>query len=336
LLHRLVTFLAIMGAACAARAEGLDAVRLGVVFNLDDSSSREIAQYYAQKRGIPDENLVGIHLPASNTITPQEFEPLRAFVLDHLPSSVQSLALVWSRPFAVGCMSVTSAFAAGYRPGFCEPGCARTAPNPLFDSSGWLPADTVGWWPAMLLPSDDRTVARALIAHGIAADSAAEAGTVYLVRTGDASRNVRAAIYPDVEAMFARRLRTAQLSTPVNGDVRDAIAYFTGAAQVAELPRIRFLPGAVADHLTSTGGVLYGGEQMPSLAWIKQGATASYGTVSEPCNHVGKFPNPAVLLRHYVRGETVLEAYWKSVAMPGQGLFIGEPLARPYGSRRRR
>jgi len=30
-------------------------------------------------------------------------------------------------------------------------------------------------------------------------------------------------------------------------------------------------------------------------------------------------------------GDTVLEAYWKSVEMPGQGLFIGEPLARPFG-----
>jgi hypothetical protein len=56
--------------------------------------------------------------------------------------------------------------------------------------------------------------------------------------------------------------------------------------------------------------------------------------VSEPCNLPGKFPNPAVFLDHYRRGGTLLEAYWKSVAMPGQGLFIGEPLARPYDSQR--
>lgn len=29
--------------------------------------------------------------------------------------------------------------------------------------------------------------------------------------------------------------------------------------------------------------------------------------------------------------EMLIEAYWKSVAMPGQGIFIGEPLANPYG-----
>ena len=70
--------------------------------------------------------------------------------------------------------------------------------------------------------------------------------------------------------------------------------------------------------------------QMAALEWLRQGATASYGTVSEPCNHLGKFPSPAVFLDHYLRGDSILEAYWKSVAMPGQGLFIGEPLAAPY------
>jgi uncharacterized protein (TIGR03790 family) len=89
-------------------------------------------------------------------------------------------------------------------------------------------------------------------------------------------------------------------------------------------------PGAIADHLTSTGGVLAGGQQMPAVAWITQGATATYGTVTEPCNLLEKFPDIEVLLQHYVQGETALEAYWKSVAMPGQGLFIGEPLARPF------
>ncbi|MDY6830138.1 MAG: TIGR03790 family protein, partial [Pseudomonadota bacterium] len=37
------------------------------------------------------------------------------------------------------------------------------------------------------------------------------------------------------------------------------------------------------------------------------------------------------LIDHYLNGETLIEAYWKSVASPGQGLFVGEPLARPFG-----
>ncbi len=36
-------------------------------------------------------------------------------------------------------------------------------------------------------------------------------------------------------------------------------------------------------------------------------------------------------MSHYLNGDTLIEAYWKSVLMPGQGIFIGEPLARPFG-----
>ena len=96
-----------------------------------------------------------------------------------------------------------------------------------------------------------------------------------------------------------------------------------------------FRPGALADHLTSLGGDLLGTEQMSSLRWLQAGATASYGTVSEPCSHWQKFPNPSVLLKHYVQGNSAIEAYWKSVAWPTQGLFIGEPLAAPYRGRAR-
>jgi hypothetical protein len=92
----------------------------------------------------------------------------------------------------------------------------------------------------------------------------------------------------------------------------------------------QFLPGAVADHLTSFGGMLTDSTQMSSLRCIQAGATGSYGTVVEPCPFPYKFPDVEVLPRRYLDGETLLEAYWNSVAMPGQGLFIGEPLAAPF------
>jgi uncharacterized protein (TIGR03790 family) len=106
--------------------------------------------------------------------------------------------------------------------------------------------------------------------------------------------------------------------------------YFIGAASVAGLDSNHFLPGAVGDHLTSYGGALTDGSQMSALRWLEAGATGSYGTVVEPCNLTAKFPNTGLMMRHYLAGETLVEAYWKSVAMPGQGLFIGEPLATPF------
>jgi uncharacterized protein (TIGR03790 family) len=227
-------------------------------------------------------------------------------------------------------MSITTALAAGYRSGFCEPGCARTLSNPLFDTQDWLPADTIGWLPAMLLPSDDEALAEAVIDRGVRADDTRPTGTVYLVRTQDPARNVRAATYADVEITVAERVSVRELATPIHTPVTGIIAYFTGTARVEELPLLSFRPGAAADHLTSVGGVLDFSGQMSALEWLKSGATGSYGSVSEPCNLAGKFPNPAVFMDHYLRGDSLLEAYWKSVAMPGQGLFLGEPLARPY------
>lgn len=323
-----------MLASVHGHAEGLSPERLGIVFNKDDAASVRLAQYYAARRGIPPGNLVGLPVPNLAVISRGDLKRLRSAALDALPSSVQSLLLIWSKPFAVECMSITTAFAAGYQPSLCEPGCERTAPSPLFDTRGWLPADTTGWLPAMLLPSDDEPLARAIIDRGIRADGTRPAGTAYLVRTRDSVRNVRAVGYADAETLTGGRIRVLQLSTPIAGRVGGAMTYFTGAAQVVEIGQIDFLPGAVADHLTSTGGVLAGSTQMSAIEWLRQGATGSYGTVSEPCAHPGKFPNPAVFLDHYLRGDTLLEAYWKSVAMPGQGLFIGEPLARPYPIRR--
>ena len=43
-----------------------------------------------------------------------------------------------------------------------------------------------------------------------------------------------------------------------------------------------------------------------------------------------KFPHPTVLLKRYLSGDSAIEAYWKSVAWPAQGVFIGDPLAAPY------
>lgn len=123
----------------------------------------------------------------------------------------------------------------------------------------------------------------------------------------------------------------ARLQADALEDAHDIIIDQTGMASVPRRDTLSFLPGALADHLTSFGGDLLGTAQMSSLRWLEAGATASYGTVSAPCNYWQKFPHPTVLLKHYSGASSAIEAYWRSVAWPGQGLFIGEPLAAPYG-----
>jgi len=114
--------------------------------------------------------------------------------------------------------------------------------------------------------------------------------------------------------------------------------YETGAANVPSLNTNTYVPGALADHLTSGGGDLFGSTavdygQMSILRWLEAGVTASYGTVTEPCARPQKFPQASVLVKNYFLGNTAVEAYLKSVQWPSQGVFVGDPLARPFGTK---
>jgi uncharacterized protein (TIGR03790 family) len=182
----------------------------------------------------------------------------------------------------------------------------------------------------MQLAASDFLNARQLIDRGISSDSTFPAGTGYLVSTSDKNRNVRRPAFNYMIKKLPRLPRLKLVHNDYIKDRRDVLFYFTGMAWVKNLKTLTFLPGAIADHLTSFGGRLTDNKQMSILRWLEAGASGSYGTVTEPCNYPQKFPNPVVVVQRYTAGETLLEAYWKSVAWPGEGLFVGEPLAAPY------
>jgi uncharacterized protein (TIGR03790 family) len=186
---------------------------------------------------------------------------------------------------------------------------------------------------SMLLPTESVERAKALIDRGVGAGFRIVPASAYFLTTSEKPRNSRAGFFPPAGRIAARKLTTKPMQADVLEGEKDVMIYETGMAEVAKLDTLGFLPGALADHLTSLGGDLLGGDQMSALRWLDAGATASYGTVSEPCNHCQKFTNSTVLLKHYVQGNSAIEAYWKSVAWPTQGLFIGEPLAAPYRKR---
>jgi uncharacterized protein (TIGR03790 family) len=313
-------------------ARRLGAADLAVVVNLADPLSVAIGDYYIRLRVIPWTNVVRVRFDSQrDEISPQEFEALRAAVELQLRPQVQAYALTWARPYRVGCMSITSAFTFGPREAeYCRPGCRPTRPSPYFNTSIARPYDKLGMRPAMSIAASDIAHAKELIDRGVRSDGLAPAGTAYLVVTADGLRNVREREYPLAFRVAQHEFNFRVVSGETPADPTDVMFYFTGAPRVAAISGGHFLPGAIADHLTSFGGMLTDSPQMSSLEWLEAGATGSYGTVVEPCNQLGKFPNVPVLLAHYLAGETLIEAYWKSVRMPGQGLFIGEPLAAPF------
>jgi uncharacterized protein (TIGR03790 family) len=310
---------------------GLTADQLGVIVNDDDPDSVAIAAYYLEKRGIPAANLIHVRFkPGGSTLTREEFINIKRRVDRLTPKSIQAYALTWTQPYRVDCMSITSAFAFGFDPAYCASGCKPTQPSPYFNSSVARPYAVYKMRPTMSLAAASVAEAKQLIDRGVASDGSNPAGTAYLLSTSDKARNVRAAGYDALRLQMQRIIPVEIVQANTLARKTDVMFYFTGLTQVPSLDSNSFLPGAIGDHLTSAGGQLFGGSQMSALKWLEAGATGSYGAVTEPCNFPNKFPVPAVVMAHYLQGETLIEAYWKSVQMPGQGIFIGEPLARPF------
>jgi uncharacterized protein (TIGR03790 family) len=333
-----------------AQSEGvspLQARDLALVINAADPLSEAIGQHYQQARRIPADQVIRVRFRPGPSLDAATFRRLLRQVQRQTPAHVQAYALAWASPWRVECVSITSAFAFGRLRSGCLNTCQATPANPWYARGDIRrPWSELGIRPAMLLAATDLLTGRALIDRGVAADGSSPPGTVFLFSTSDRTRNVRAAGFPAVRSLLGSTLQVRLLESDAIGDLRGAIALFTGLTAVPELPTGAqnglFRPGAVADHLTSSAGVLTGASgtsrdggngQMSALRWLEAGATGSYGTVVEPCNLTTKFPHPGLLLTYYRRGDTLLESYWRSVAMPDQGVFIGEPLARPWGPR---
>lgn len=305
---------------------------LAVIVNDADPLSVRIGEYYRQARDLPAENLLHLNFKPGKTLMGAEaFTRLRTALLKATPEHIQAFAITWAHPYRVDCMSITSAMSFGFDTRWCsQRRCATTAHSPYYRYAGADPYRDLGIRPTMSIAAESFAEAKALIDRGIAADASLPHGTAYLVSTNDKSRNVRAIDYRRIDRIMQGWLDTRIVHDESIRDRHDVMFYFTGKSRIEGLNTLTFLPGAVADHLTSTGGRLNGGKQMSALNWLKAGASGSYGTVVEPCNHLGKFPNPAILLERYGSGNTLIEAYWKSVQQPGEGIFIGEPLAAPY------
>jgi uncharacterized protein (TIGR03790 family) len=324
---------------------------LALIINEDDPQSKEVASYYAAARGIPAANLITVKLPTTAVIDPVTFKPIKAQVDAATPAGVQAYALTWMLPFRVGCMSITSAFALGHDPKYCNDptvsgqSCGITADVPYYMKESTRPFTDFGIRPTMALAGVDVKQVKALIDRGLAAEGTLPAHKGYLIRTTDDVRSVR---YEAFQTSVKQLNHPGGIELeyidnsqgPADGDVisgkKDVLFYFTGLTHVPKLETNTYRPGAVADHLTSVGGVLTppgSGGQMSVLRWLEGGVTGSYGTVVEPCNMWQKFPDTRVLIPYYFRGNTLVEAYWKSVKWPGEGIFVGDPLARPFGTK---
>jgi uncharacterized protein (TIGR03790 family) len=305
---------------------------LGIIVNGNDPDSIELGRRYAEIRGVPAANIVELKLPRVKYIARhlmvRELERLRA---SPNYARLAAFALAFDKPYRVDAnQSITSAISQGIAPLSWRGNCNLTISNP---DAAAHPGDVLAVKPAMLLfGGGDLRSSIALAERGKAADASDPPGDVFLLKTSDAARSMpREMAFERAFTRFGGEINIVVRKSDSFQDQLNILGFQTGLAVLKQLDTLGFVPGAYADHLTSFGGAIADKtSQTPASELVRAGATASFGTVREPCNYASKFPDPEKMLGNYLRGDSILEAYWKSVAMTTEGLFIGEPLSRPF------
>ena len=341
--------------------------------NRNSPDSLELAREYAALRHIPTENIIPLDLQANPPleISASEFnrliwEPARKVCRergldDHILAWVYSVDF----PIRITAKPVLSIQGLTFLKGILPAGELverGTYTSPLFagpdspSSSGFPPQsfDVQHEWlgndmpvPSMMLgfmgtAGNSREEIMLCLSKGIRSDRTMPEGTVCIVTNSD----IRSLCRQWEFAPTARELKALGVTAiitnayPANasqtGEPIGLTGLMTGAADIPEATtgRFHFLPGAVAEHLTSFGAAFDNPCQTKITAWIRAGATASAGTVAEPMSLWPKFPHARVFA-HPLSGCTLIESLYQSLRCPLQTLIIGEPLSSPWGAQSR-
>jgi uncharacterized protein (TIGR03790 family) len=340
--------LLLMAAPCAfAGGSGLNVI---VVVNQNSSNSLQLGNDYCERRGVPPQNVLRMTGWTGGNISWQQsdFEsfllnPLLAMLSSGgLTNQAQIVLLSMDIPYRVingdSENSTTSALFYGFKSNTADAPVCSLADNSTNSYSyselpfGLAEPETASTnaFLAVMLTDTNLAQAESTLAGGAASDSSFAPETVYLEKTTDIDRNVRFILFDN--AIQECRARGDNDVTRTNSDstsFTNALGLDTGLADFS-VPAYAFVPGAIADSLTSFGGEIFEDSgQTPLLAFLEAGASGSYGTVVEPCNYTYKFPDPMVYF-YQNRGFCFAEAYYQSLANPYEGLIVGEPLSAPF------
>jgi hypothetical protein len=365
----------VLGTAPVAHATpGPDSV--AVLANADVPGSVALAAQYAAARDVPARQVCALSMPVTEDIPLADFEarvraPLEACledagVLDRIEAVViargvplrvsmdvggqsrrVSLAAalgLWRTTLADGspllgrdpatmadcggtpCLA--AAWRSGYRGGPFEAGLERMR-------------DGVVHRPVLVTMLHGRTDADAarLITASVASEGLGQsAGELLLMNGADPARGALDTEYDAVLGELASLGRTARRVPfdPELGGLTLA-AFFTGTASLgATVEGNDFVPGAIADNLTSFGALPVNfretGESQVSIArWVARGITGVHGTTDEPLNNC--FPSRRLLV-DYAGGATLAEAFFGRMPyVYWHNLVLGDPMAAPYADR---
>jgi len=319
---------------------------VAVLARADSPDSLRIANAYLAARGIPADHLILLpyrgspHTCAFDAFDRDILQPTRKALKERkLDKTVHVWATTLGLPWRVDGNSSSSVIHFGK--------VIQPTKGPLIGPAGftetnhysgvWLSIDGFNSVPQsehrplhMHLAAGTVDLTLAMIKRSAAADGTFPAGTFYLC-DGAGPRSTRKISIPQATRfLHALGAKVEHFAGSQFVDKKDVLGVYTGDVFFPTTLN-KFLPGALADHLTSTGGVLDAtGGQMMCTNFLDAGCAASYGTVVEPYNYPTKFP-AALVHAAYRAGFTAVESYWMSVSWPEQGIFVGDPLCRPFG-----
>lgn len=320
-----------------------------VVVNVASSNSVQLGNYYCEQRGVPPQNYLRIDWPYGNTdwdapnYTNLLLNPLLSFLQENgLTNQIDDVVLSMDIPYRVtggdANNSTTSSLFYGFKldP---NPPCSLAADsesayagcegafreNPPLSGPG-------PYFLTMMITETNLASAEMLVDQGVRGDSTFPTQTVYLAKSDDYARNVRFYVFDN--AIFNTRVHGDYSLVRTNLDALTGMGVMLGAESGYtdfSLSGDSFVPGSMADNLTSYGGYLFDPipGQLDTLAFLQAGAAGTYGTVDEPCNYLQKFPIPMDYFWQ-ARGFSLAECYYMSVTNPYQGVMVGEPLSAPF------
>lgn len=164
-----------------------------------------------------------------------------------------------------------------------------------------------------------------------AADRTYPDATFGFSKTDDVRSTTRFPVVPDAIAWLLARDEKVEIFPAALPTGK--IAYVGLLLGSATLPladrKWSFAPGAIAENLTSFGGMFENASQTKLTSLLNAGAAMSSGTVTEPYALPPKFPT-AMMYPYYGEGVTAIEAFYLSVQSPYQLLIVGDPLCQPY------
>lgn len=325
-----------------AGGSGLNTI---VIVNQNSSNSCRLANYFSELRSVPSQNTLRIDWSGGNdSWSSQEFAsslltPLMLMLETRgLTNQIDLVVLSMDIPFktvlnTTNVNSTTSALFYGLKTdGGTDAGVTNSyaASEAVFRQSKPASAPGISMLTTMIT-ANSLTSAKQIVAQGVASDGTSPLQPVILAKTSDPARNIRYPMFDNAILNASVRGNVSLLRTNSNtpSGQTGLFGYETGLMRY-EISPGTFVPGAIADNVTSFGGVIFGpNDQTNLLAFIEAGATGSYGTVAEPQPDVEKFPNPQVYF-YQARGFSLAESYYLSIARPYLGLTVAEPLAAPF------